>query len=84
MAEETTQKERSEFVEHLEAAREATKEQWASLIPRDFWRYRREAKREFLLAVRSVVDKAIERIEESGTKAEARAKGKQKVEVEVE
>lgn len=85
MAEENMQAERSEFEQHVRAAGEAARKQWRSLIPGDFWRYRRQARREFLLAVRTAVDGAIDRMESSSADVEGRSgAGKHKVEVEVE
>ncbi|HOA22819.1 MAG: hypothetical protein WBH90_14995 [Aggregatilineales bacterium] len=85
MAEENKQARRSHFREHMKAAARAYKLQWRSLLPENFWRYRAEARREFLLAMRGLVETAIERIEGAGSGLEPPAgAGKQKIEVEVE
>ena len=85
MAEEKAQKERPEFIEHLRAARRATMRQWGSLIPKEFWEHGREARREFLLALRAAVDSAIERLEEADEEApQPRARRKTKVEFEAD
>jgi hypothetical protein len=73
MAEAKKQAKPSEFSRHMKAAGAAAARQWGSLIPREFWQYRREARREFLLAMRSVVDGAIEHLEKPGVKAQAPA-----------
>lgn len=72
----------SEARSHLKVARESFKKQWMSLLPADFWRYRRQARREFLLGMRTLVDAAIGRIEQAGP--DVRTTGRQKVEVEVD
>jgi hypothetical protein len=70
------QAEDSEFVKHFKAAGRAKAAQWKSLIPDDFWEYRCEARREFLLAVRSAVDAAIRELEAIDAKAAKDAKPK--------
>ena len=82
MAEEEKAKELPEFVEHMKAAAEATANQWKSLIPKEFWEHGREARRETLLAMRSLVDSAIERLEEKEEKPKRRSTRKAKVDVE--
>ncbi|HEC23556.1 MAG TPA: hypothetical protein ENI95_11650 [Chloroflexi bacterium] len=83
MTEENVQPEPSEFVEHMRAAGKSVVNQWKSLIPREFWQYGREARREFLLAMRSLVDSAIERLEtEEERPARKRSTRKAKIEVE--
>ncbi len=78
-------KEPSEFGEHMKAAGRAMARQWKSLLPDDFWKYGREARRETLLALRSVVDGAIERLEGREAAAEtARARTPRKAKIEVE
>lgn len=85
MTDENMQAERSSVREHLKAAGRAYKQQWKSLLPDKFWHYREEARREFLLAMRGVVDATIERLEEASSGLEPRTgAGKQKIEVEVE
>ena len=81
MAEETKAA-KSEFGEHMRAAGEAFVSQWKSLIPKEFWEHGRAARREGLLALRSLVDAAIERIEE--TEGAPKRTSRRKVKVEVE
>ncbi|MCC6905730.1 MAG: hypothetical protein IT326_07800 [Anaerolineae bacterium] len=86
MAEEVkSQREEPEFVTHAKAAGKAVYHQWNSLIPAEFWEHRREAKREALLALRSLVDAAINRLEPQGDAEPRRTRStprKAKVEVE--
>ena len=83
MAEEEKVKEPSEFVEHMKAAGRAAGNQWKCLIPKDFWEYGREARREMLLAMRTLVDGAIERLEGAEeTKKNKSSRKKAKVSVE--
>ena len=82
-------KEPSEFTQHMKAASKATGKQLASLVPKEFWQYGREARRETLLAVRAVLDGAIDRLEkpEDAEKPAPKKKTttrKKKVDVEVE
>jgi len=76
------------FGEHMRAAGQATVRQWRSLLPDKFWESGREARREFLLAMRSAVDVVIERLEgETGappTKPGGKRGSTRKVKVEVE
>jgi hypothetical protein len=81
MAEEKTQ---SEFVQHMKAAASSAGKQWKSLIPKEFWQHGREAKREMLLAFRTVVDGAIDRLEASEERAAARREAPRKAKIEVE
>ncbi len=78
MAEETVTVKKSEFSKHMKAATKASVKQVGSLVPREFWQYGREARREFLLAMRSVVDGAIDRLEARGTGEAPPAKPKPK------
>jgi hypothetical protein len=80
--EEKTRHEPSEFVEHLRAAGKAAGNQWKSLIPDSFWEHGRTARRETLLALRSLVDAAIERLEDKGETPRTSSRRKVKVEVE--
>lgn len=91
MAEQEVQEEaqvkHSEFGTHMRSAGKHVLKQWASLIPREFWVHGREAQRHILLAMRTAVDGAIERIEKEKPDIEdagptARAGKKTKVEVE--
>jgi hypothetical protein len=84
MAEEV-EKEEPEFMQHTRAAGKAVVQQWKSLIPKEFWKHRRAARRETLLALRSLVDAAIERMEEAEEKKPRRRRpSSRKVKVEVE
>ena len=89
MTEELKQSEQSEFTTHVKAAGEAARQQWKSLVPKEFWIHRRRARREMLLAMRSLVDSAITHLEDGEPEEEPVAKPKprrrttkQKVEVD--
>ena len=49
--------------EHMKAAREAMRESVRALFPPEFIEQRRAARREMLLAARSLIDHALERME---------------------
>jgi hypothetical protein len=49
--------------EHAKAARASLKRSFEELIPHGFLEHRREARKEMLLAMRSLLDAAIERME---------------------
>ncbi len=49
--------------QHLRAARSEIKESYMSLFPPKFVEHRRAARREMLLAFRSLIDHALERME---------------------
>jgi hypothetical protein len=49
--------------DHLKAARSEIRESYKSLFPPEFIEHRRAARREMLLAARSLIDHAIERME---------------------
>ena len=53
----------SDFVTHMKNAGVAFRKQWGSLIPDDFWKYGKEARREFILGLQAAVDSTIDRIE---------------------
>lgn len=75
--------EQSEFGMHMKEAGRATIKQWKSLFPKEFWDYGRVARRELLLAMRSVVDIAIEHLEpKEAPKEKAKAPRKAKIEVQ--
>ncbi len=64
MAEKQIQTEKlREAREHMKAARASFRETFADLLPKGFVEHRRAARREFLLAMRSLLDAAIERAE---------------------
>ena len=50
--------------EHLRAARDEMRETVKSILPPGFVEHRRNARREMLLAWRSLIDSALERIDE--------------------
>lgn len=52
--------------EHLHAAREAFRRSYEGLFPPEFVAHRREARKEILLAARSLIDHALQRMEERG------------------
>ncbi len=47
----------------MRAAHREARAAWAKVIPPAFWQHRRAARREMLLALRTVVDAALERLE---------------------
>jgi hypothetical protein len=49
--------------EHLRSAREEMRGAWEALFPPEFITHRRAARREFLMAARTLIDHALERIE---------------------
>jgi hypothetical protein len=49
--------------EHLKAARQAMRKSFETLLPPGYLDHRRQARKEFLLAMRSLVDLAIDRVE---------------------
>jgi hypothetical protein len=49
--------------DHAKAARDSMKKSFEELIPHGFLEHRRAARREMLLAMRSLLDAAIERME---------------------
>jgi hypothetical protein len=52
---------------HMRAARDEFRESISSIFPPDFRLHQRKARREMLLAWRSFIDRAIQRIEEKDT-----------------
>jgi hypothetical protein len=64
MAETTHSEKFEKFREHMCAARKAWLGSWRVLIPEEFWEQRRAARREMLMAARSLIDGALERLEE--------------------
>ena len=60
MAEKTTEK-LQEARGHMKAARASVLETFEDLLPKGFVEHRRAARREILLAMRSLLDAAIER-----------------------
>jgi len=49
--------------EHFKAAREARRKSIQSLLPPEFVSHQRAARKEMLLAAKSIIDAALERIE---------------------
>jgi hypothetical protein len=82
--EEKAQPETSEFGKHAKEAGRAAVKQWKSLIPPEFWEHGRVARRETLLAMRSLVDAAIEHLEEKGSTPSNKPTPPRKAKVEVE
>jgi hypothetical protein len=85
--EDRTQSETSEFGKHMKEAGRAAAKQWKSLIPPEFWEHGRIARREMLLAMRSLVDIAIEHLEEkegSSSKRSSKPAPSRKAKVEVQ
>ena len=80
MAEETKTDEFTEVREHARAAVRAWGDSWMSLIPEGFVEKGKEGHKEALLAVRSLLDVAIDKLEGEDEKP----KSKKKVKVEVE
>ena len=50
--------------EHMRAARDEMRASFKAMVPPEFIEHRRNARKEMLLALRSVLDKALERHEE--------------------
>jgi hypothetical protein len=75
MAEKTTRRKvfedkvPEEVRQHVQAAREELRESIKSFLPPEFLIHRRKARKEMLLAWRSVIDSALERIEEKDKEA---------------
>ncbi|MBI3537874.1 MAG: hypothetical protein HY070_09985 [Chloroflexi bacterium] len=55
-----------ETLTHAHNAREEWRKSWEALLPPGFVEHRRAARREMLLAARSVIDTALEKIETAG------------------
>jgi hypothetical protein len=53
--------------QHLRAARREMRASFQALMPPAFVEHRRTARREFLLAARSIIDHALDRMEAEGT-----------------
>jgi hypothetical protein len=54
-----------EVRQHMKAARAAMRESYESMLPPGFLESRRKARKEFLLAMRSMLDVAIERVDKA-------------------
>lgn len=73
MEKEPTEKEHNPHIDevrrHMKAARSAMRKSYEEILPKGFVENRRTAQREFLLAIRSMLDVAIEH-SEKGSKTE--------------
>lgn len=85
VAKKATEKDKMEEEGWREEAVKSVQEAWSdfraslrSFLPEEFWEHRRAARREMLLAMRSLIDAAIERIEEEEAPERKRA---EKIEV---
>jgi hypothetical protein len=54
-----------EAAEHFRNARAEMRKSWETFLPPGFIEHRRTARKEFLLAVRSVLDAAVKRLDEA-------------------
>ncbi len=61
---------REEARRHMRSARDEMRASIESLFPPEFVQHRRRARREMLLAWRSFIDRAIQRIDEKDTESE--------------
>lgn len=77
---EPTKEELREFREHMCAAFQAWREGWKTVLPEGFWEKKREGQKEALLALRSLLDVALNRLEKEGEKEEKAPKRKIQVE----
>ncbi len=57
-----------EVRQHARAAREEMRESMKSFLPPDFWEHGKKARKEMLLAWRSMIDAALERMDEKEEK----------------
>ena len=57
-----------EVRQHVRAAREEMRESMKAFLPPNFWEHGRKARKEMLLAWRSMIDAALERMEEKEEK----------------
>jgi hypothetical protein len=74
MTEKTTRKSPQEHIpedvrEHMRAARDEMRKSVEGLLPPEFVEHRRAARKEMLLAFRSMLDHAIQRVDERAKKA---------------
>lgn len=54
--------------QHARAARDEMRESMKAFLPPDFWEHGKKARKEMLLAWRSMIDAALERMEEQEEK----------------
>lgn len=78
-AEAKEQKSRPETPKSVQEAWRDFKSSLCAFLPEEFWEHRRAARREMLLAMRSLIDAAIERVEQGEGQPRRQAK---KIEVE--
>ncbi len=83
MTEATVKDDFRDFREHSRAAICALHEGWKTLIPEGFLEKGKQSQKEALLAVRSLIDVALDRLEGEG-KEQTKPGSKQKVKVEPE
>ncbi|HLO32932.1 MAG TPA: hypothetical protein VK249_27555 [Anaerolineales bacterium] len=57
-----------EVRQHARAAREEMRESMKAFLPPDFWEHGKKARKEMLLAWRSMIDAALERMDEKEEK----------------
>jgi hypothetical protein len=79
---EPTKEELREFREHMCAAFQAWREGWKTVLPEAFWQKSKEGQKEALLALRSLLDAALERVEGEGEQETKAPKEKIKVEAQ--
>jgi hypothetical protein len=79
---EPTKEELREFREHMSAAFEAWCEGWQTVLPKGFWEKKKESQREALLALRSLLDVALSRMDGADEEEEEAKAPKQKIKVE--
>ena len=58
-----------EVRQHMRSAREELRESVKAFLPPEFMEHRKKARKEMLLAFRSVIDSALERMEDKSKKA---------------
>ena len=58
-----------EVRQHVRAARDEIRESVKAFLPPEFMEHRKKARKEMLLAFRSVIDSALERMEDKSKKA---------------
>lgn len=84
-ADDRQREEPSDFVRHMRNSFDAFGKQWSSLIPQEFWEYGEESRKEFLLAMRTLVDSAIDNLEKGTAPREGGStRGRTKARVQVE
>ena len=87
MEEQQLQSRTQEFTSHVKQAGKSVLKQWGSLIPKEFWVFGQDATREMLLAMRTVVDGAIDVIDpeaEAAPKPADKSQGRSKKKIDIE